>query len=87
MIATLWSVSDASTAELMRRFHGHLSAGMPKDEALRAAQVELIHMSSGSPDREGRGIGGLVAAAPDVTHVSFASPFRWAGFVLDGDWR
>ena len=40
--ASLWSVGDASTAELMIRFYRHLDAGKAKDEALRAAQVELI---------------------------------------------
>jgi CHAT domain-containing protein len=26
----------------MKRFYGHLRAGKPKDEALQAAQIELI---------------------------------------------
>ena len=43
VLASLWSVADVSTADLMKRFYGHLRAGKPKDEALRAAQVELIH--------------------------------------------
>lgn len=42
VLASLWSVSDDSTADLMRRFYGHLREGRSKDEALRAAQVELI---------------------------------------------
>lgn len=50
--ATLWNVDDRATARLMVRFHRHLLAGDPKDEALRAAQVEL----RGDPD--------LDAAAP-----------------------
>lgn len=43
VLASLWRVSDLSTADLMKRFYGHLRAGKPKDEALQAAQVELIH--------------------------------------------
>src|SRR6185295_11014883 len=43
VLSSLWSVSDRSTAELMRRFYGHLKAGEPKDRALAAAQRELIH--------------------------------------------
>jgi CHAT domain-containing protein len=35
-------VSDLSTADLMKSFYSHLRAGKAKDEALQAAQVELI---------------------------------------------
>jgi CHAT domain-containing protein/Tfp pilus assembly protein PilF len=42
VLASLWTVSDESTAELMKRFYGHLKGGKAKDEALRAAQVEMI---------------------------------------------
>ena len=42
VVASLWKVGDQSTAELMVRFHRHLREGSPKDEALRAAQVELL---------------------------------------------
>ncbi len=48
VLASLWSVSDASTADLMKRFYGYLRAGKPKDEALRAAQVDQIRGKSGS---------------------------------------
>jgi len=44
VLASLWSVADNSTAELMKRFYGYLRQGKSKDEALRAAQVELIHL-------------------------------------------
>jgi CHAT domain-containing protein len=42
VVASLWSVADRSTAELMRSFYGQLKAGKSKDEALRAAQMELM---------------------------------------------
>ncbi len=38
ILASLWPVSDRSTAELMRRFYAALAAGRPKDEALAEAQ-------------------------------------------------
>jgi CHAT domain-containing protein/Tfp pilus assembly protein PilF len=41
--ASLWRVADEATGELMVRFYRHLRAGKSKDEALRAAQIELIH--------------------------------------------
>jgi CHAT domain-containing protein len=42
VLASLWGVADESTAELMRRFYGHLKAGKAKDEALQAAQIEVM---------------------------------------------
>ena len=43
VVASTWSVSDRETAELMKRFYRHLSEGLPKDEAFRSAQAEMIH--------------------------------------------
>jgi len=42
VLASLWSVADRSTAKLMRRFYGYLAEGKSKDEALRAAQLEML---------------------------------------------
>jgi CHAT domain-containing protein/tetratricopeptide (TPR) repeat protein len=42
VLASLWSVGDESTADLMKRFYRHLRDGATKDEALRAAQREMI---------------------------------------------
>ena len=53
ILASLWRVSDRSTTELMKRFYRRLKDGEAKDEALRAAQLDLI-----------RGRAGATAAAP-----------------------
>jgi CHAT domain-containing protein len=42
VLASLWSVGDASTAELMKQFYSHLRAGQSKASALRQAQVDLM---------------------------------------------
>jgi CHAT domain-containing protein len=42
VLASLWSVSDASTGDLMKYFYGSLQAGKSKDAALQAAQMEMI---------------------------------------------
>ena len=42
VMASLWSVADDSTAELMTRFYGYLKAGKSKDQALQAAQRDLV---------------------------------------------
>jgi CHAT domain-containing protein len=72
VVASLWSVPDASTAELMVRFHGHLLAGRSTDEALRAGQLELLHGKTGHGEERPQ---------------RWADPFYWAGFELIGDWR
>ncbi len=70
--SSTWSVADASTAELMIRFYGHLLADVPK----RAAQPELIRGPVRVPD----GAGGTVER-------DYSSPYCWVAFQLIGDWR
>lgn len=50
VVASLWNVRDQATAELMVRFYRHLRSGLPKDEALQAAQIELIREPVGGKD-------------------------------------
>jgi CHAT domain-containing protein/tetratricopeptide (TPR) repeat protein len=42
VLASLWAVADKSTPRLMKAFYRHLHEGRSQDEALRAAQLELI---------------------------------------------
>lgn len=42
VLASQWGVADDATADLMKRFYGYLRAGRSMDEALRAAQADLI---------------------------------------------
>jgi CHAT domain-containing protein len=41
VLASLWAVSDRSTAEWMTHFYSALEKGVPKDEAVQATQVEM----------------------------------------------
>ncbi|HEX2225318.1 MAG TPA: CHAT domain-containing protein, partial [Thermoanaerobaculia bacterium] len=49
VIATLWGISDVSTAGFMKELYGALLAGKPKDEALRAAQLAQIRSDRPQP--------------------------------------
>lgn len=73
ILASLWRITDRSTAELMPRFYRHLKQGKTKDEALRAAQLEFIRGRGGHPGKGPRG--------------RLRHPFYWAAFQLTGDWR
>jgi CHAT domain-containing protein/Tfp pilus assembly protein PilF len=76
VVASLWSVADQSTAELMIRFYRHLRDGLSKDEALRAAQIELIRGPIEVTDADGRKV-----------RIDASAPYYWAAFQIFGDWQ
>ena len=59
----------------MVRFYGHLRAGIPKDEALRAAQLELILEPIRIRDGE------------RLQETDASAPYYWAAFQIVGDWQ
>jgi CHAT domain-containing protein len=75
VIASLWPVADESTSLLMQRFYGApaMQPGIPKAEALRQAQVELLRGSGSAGGSKGI--------------ARFEHPLYWAPFVLIGNWR
>jgi CHAT domain-containing protein/Tfp pilus assembly protein PilF len=48
VLASLWGVADYATARFMARFYRYLRDGKPKDEALRAAQLDQIRQKGGT---------------------------------------
>jgi CHAT domain-containing protein len=74
-LATLWSVSDASTGRLMVNFYRHWTSGNTlKVEALRQAQMDMLHAEA-------------PVAAYSSCKVTEAHPFFWAPFILIGNWQ
>jgi CHAT domain-containing protein len=64
VLASLWSVDDRATSELMKRFYGHMIKDRLRPAAaLRQAQIDM--------SRDTR----------------WQSPYYWAGFSLQGEWR
>ena len=87
VLASLWNVSDRSTAELMKNFYSYLKEGRSKDEALRAAQIGLIlgDVAARGQDQV-RGVKTLAKGDSDTAR-SYGAPFYWAAFQLFGDWH
>ncbi|NJM48824.1 MAG: CHAT domain-containing protein [Alkalinema sp. RU_4_3] len=95
VIASLWSVDDASTAILMQHLYRHLSEGKSKTEALQLAQLALLNIKDtpsqtqaikslprfkGLEDTELKTTKHPIA--PGYTH-----PYYWAPFILIGNSR
>jgi CHAT domain-containing protein len=94
VLATLWEINDASTGVLMADFYRRWTTGdgLPKADALRQAQLALLHSDpqAAQPKAGGRGIH---AAGEDDADGSpkpatpYAHPYYWAPFFLEGNWR
>jgi CHAT domain-containing protein len=90
VIASLWSVSDDSTANLMQTMYRirEQSAGMTKDEALRQAQISLLTgemQSVPAPGQQHRGE--VRIGATRETTAAWSHPYYWAPFILIGNWK
>jgi CHAT domain-containing protein len=83
-VATLWPVDDVSMADLMGHFYKYLARGMPKDEALRQAQLD--YLSSADRDRSNPFFwAGPVLygdPSPIVLRDRVVPPFAWFGMSL-----
>ena len=78
VIATLWQVNDASTSRLMSDFYARWAAqpALGKAEALRQAQLDLLHGKTSTPGQETKTPG---------ASADFSKPYFWAPFILIGN--
>jgi pentatricopeptide repeat protein len=72
VVASLWEITDPSTALFMIRFYTHLK-NMTKSEALAQTQRDMIS-------------GDVFLKEGEKTDV-YSHPYHWASFVLVGDWE
>jgi CHAT domain-containing protein len=92
VMASLWPVSDAATPRLMRDFYaGLMEGGLDKAEALRQAQIAMLHSSDLVADLEAETqTANRAAAALDAPEApataGFDHPYFWSAFVLMGNW-
>jgi CHAT domain-containing protein len=95
VVASLWPVADASTSRLMQEFYRirETKAGITKLEALREAQLELLHgdVQIDSVTERDRGVvlnreSPGTASFPNSAKAPYAHPYYWAPFFLMGNW-
>ncbi|MGK5024289.1 CHAT domain-containing protein [Janthinobacterium sp. RB2R34] len=85
VLASLWRVSDQSTAALMHDFYAALKQGKSKPQALRHAQLRQLRAGrQGAAGRAGRGLTPLDTPSPATADQLRDHPFYWAGFILLG---
>ena len=97
VLATLWPVADSSTALLMRTLYQDHQQHQDKAEALRQAQLALLHGTiqvSSLPEtvRSAISLAGGPRPPPAATmaidpKAPYAHPFFWAPFILMGSWQ
>jgi CHAT domain-containing protein len=92
VLASLWPVADQSTKQLMQNFYSLRNAqpGAGKAEALRQAQLALLHGRADAPvaGEQSRGIQmSLRLPGSGGAAAAYSHPFFWAPFILIGNWR
>lgn len=79
VLASLWAVADEGTQKLMHAFYSALAQDMSHAQALRAAQLALLHSEDTTSLTSRRG---LSTSPHHFDHATLAHPYYWSGFVL-----
>ncbi len=86
VVASLWSVDDRATQQLMQDFYSlawDAKGTLSRAEALRKAQLAMLFGRT----LDGRPRGPVGELVPEKGTTRRVPPYYWAAFVLSGDWR
>lgn len=88
VMASLWSVNDASTSLMMQQFYKQLAIGKTKAEALQTVQQQFITGKLTARDAPSRSPTLIPKGNPQIRQNSngdFSHPYYWAPFILIGN--
>ena len=86
-LASLWYVSDKGTLALMNGFYGNLFSSGIKAEALRQAQLDMIHGKIKIQGNKMMTRAGVLLLPEELSTNRielFSHPYYWSGFTLIG---
>lgn len=89
VLASLWSVADESTALFMADFYKQWlkNPGVTKIDALRQAQLDMLHGAQGAGERAATKPGKTKDSTDKKPAPTYSHPFYWAPFILIGNWK
>ena len=86
-LASLWKVKDVGTLRLMTEFYGDLRSTPIKAEALRQAQLAMLHkqviVKDGKLQRT-ESANDSPTNLEDLPNLDLSHPHFWAGFTIIG---